>query len=137
VSADEVKGIVRKSVMMRVVRMPLCLMGGSPFLLYETFREVMLFTEGVGVFGMICSCFFGEVVALLLDVGLCIAHTKYMTNDIKEIVDEVVVIRTQMNRCIVSFSIRPGRTDRANMFERSYIGYEKGINAIISVACMV
>jgi len=97
VSADEVKGIVRKSVMMRVVRIPLCLMGGSPFWLYKTFREVMLFTEVVVVFGMICSWSLGEVVALLLDVGLCMAHTKYMRNEIKEIVDGVVVIRTQMN----------------------------------------
>jgi len=57
----------------------------------------MLFTEVVVVFGMICSWFFGEVVALLLEVGLCMAHTKYMRNEIKEIVDGVVVIRTQMN----------------------------------------
>jgi len=77
--------------------------------LYKTFREVMLFTEVVVVFGMICSWSLGDVVALLLRVGLCMAYTKYMMSDIKEIAGWVVVIRTQMTRCNVSFSIRPGR----------------------------
>jgi len=63
---------------------------------------------------------FGEVVVLLLEVGLCMAHTKYMMSDIKDIVGGVVVIRTQMTRCVVSFSIRSGRTGKADMFEPTY-----------------